>query len=377
MSEKIKDLILEAEKNFGKGSLKFGDEAISNVPIICSSGSLKMDLGLGCNGIPQSRMIEYFGPPSGGKSTLAIITMSEAQKKYSEKVVSFIDLENSFDRTWATNLGLDCSKILFSQPDSGEEAFSLIEMMIKSNEVSFIVVDSISGLLTRAQLEAGYDEAQMTQLARLMSQSLPKINNILKDSFCTILFINQTRQKIGSYGNPEDTQGGNALKFWASIRAEIRRGEVIGDKDNPSGFITKIKILKNKVGPPFRKIETELFIGPDKYGIDKVAEIADLAIVNGIIKKSGAWFSYNDERLQGRENLVNMLRANEKIYNEIFTLVSKTVLKNDAPIIGSFQDIINSSTIEEITESNENKRRSKKLKDLNENLIVEEVNEIK
>ena len=250
-------------------------------------------------------------------------------------------------------------------------------MMIKSNEVSFIVVDSVSGLLTKAQLEAGYDEAQIAQLARLMSQSLPKINNVLKDSLCTVLFINQTRQKIGSYGNPEDTQGGNALKFWASIRAEVRRGDVIGDKDNPSGFITKIKILKNKVGPPFRKIETELFIGPEKYGIDKVAEIADLAIVNGIIKKSGAWFSYDNKSFQGRENLVNMLRANEKIYNEIFTLVSKTVLKNDAPIIGSFQDIISNSTVGEITEANENKRRSKKLKDSNENLIVEEVNEIK
>lgn len=205
-------------------------------------------------------------------------------------------------------------------------------------------------------------------------EKIPILDIEVEDTHC---YYTDNILSHNSYGNPEDTQGGNALKFWASIRAEIRRGDVIGDKDNPLGFITKIKILKNKVGQPFRKIETELFIGPDKYGIDKVAEIADLAIVNGIIKKSGAWFSYDDERRQGRENLISMLRTNNKIYSEIFSLVSKTVLKKDAPIIGSFQDIINSSTIEEITESNENKRRSKKLKDSNENLIVEEVNEIK
>jgi recombination protein RecA len=186
--EKLKDLILQAEKQYGKGTLKFGDEAIQNVPIICSSGSLKMDQALGCMGIPQSRIIEYFGPPSGGKTTLSIITMKEAQIKYPDKIVAFIDLENTFDRAWATNLGVDCNKILFAQPDSGEEAFNLIEMMIKSGQVCFIVIDSVGGLLTKAQLEAGYDEAQMAQLARLMSQSLPKINNVLKNITQKIIF---------------------------------------------------------------------------------------------------------------------------------------------------------------------------------------------
>jgi hypothetical protein len=165
-----------------------------------------------------------------------------------------------------------------------------------------------------------------------------------------------------SYGNPEDTQGGNALKFWSSIRAEVRRGDVIGDKEDPTGFVTKIKLVKNKVGPPFRRIETELFIGPEKYGIDTVAEIVDLAVVNGIIRKAGAWFSYNDERWQGRESVVNAVKSNETFYNEIYTIVSKTVLKQDAPVVGSFQDILNTSTTEQIITSDEPKKRGRKPK---------------
>jgi recombination protein RecA len=361
MSDKIKDLINNAEKKYGKGSLKFGDSAISNVPIICSSGSIKMDKALGCGGIPQGRIIEYMGNPSGGKSTLAIITMREAQKKYPDKTVAFIDLENSFDREWATNIGLDCDKILFSQPESGEEAFSLIEMMLESDEVSFIVVDSVSGLLTKAQIDADYDQAQMAQLARLMSQALPKINNKLKNRFATVLFISQYRQKLGTYVPTNTTQGGEALKFFASIRAEISRGEVIGEKEAPIGFVTRIKLLKNKVGPPFRKIETELYIGPEKFGIEVLGEIADLAVVNGIVNKTGAWFKYGEERWQGRENFLNFLRSDDKLYLELYTQVQKIVLKKDVPIAGSFNDV----KAKEETKIEEKKMRRNK-KDIKE-----------
>jgi recombination protein RecA len=371
MSDKLKSLMLEAEKRYGKGSLKLGDE-ITTVPIICSTGSLKLDMALGCGGIPQGRIIEYAGPASGGKTSLSIITMRECQKKYPEKTVAFIDLENTFDRTWASNLGLNCNKILFSQPDSGEEAFQLMDMMIGSGEVSFIVLDSVSGLLTRAAIEADYDQSQMAQLARLMSQSLPKINNKLKNQFTTILFINQFRKNIGGYGNPEVTMGGEAMKFWASIRAEVRRGEVLGEKEDPSGFLTKIKLLKNKVGPPFRKVEVEFNIGPEKFGIDNQVEIVDLAVQNEIIRKTGSWFKYtingNEERWQGKENLVNFLRENETIYNEIYNIISKTVLKADMPVINSF----NSEMQKTEQEEPEKKRRGKKSKD--ERVESEEVN---
>jgi recombination protein RecA len=372
MSDKIKDLLLRAEKEYGKGSLKFGGDAIQNVPIICSTGSLKMDLALGCGGIPQGRIIEYMGNPSGGKSTLSIITMIEAQKKYPDKTVAFIDLENSFDREWATNLGLDCDKILFAQPDSGEESFSLIDMMLDSNEVSFIVVDSVSGLLTRAQLDAEFDQAQMAQLARLMSQALPKINNKLKGKFATILFISQYRQKLGTYVPTSVTQGGEALKFFTSIRAEISRGNVIGEKDNPQGFTTKIKLVKNKVGRPSIKIETDLFIGPDRYGIDKISEVADLSISNSIVHKAGAWIKYNfkgnEERWQGKDSFVNTLRENNEMYEEIWNQVRKTVMKREAPIEGSF----NSEMQKTEQEEPEKKRRGKKVKE--ENIESEEVN---
>lgn len=370
----LKDLLLNAEKKYGQGSLKFGDE-ITKVPIICSTGSLKLDMALGCGGIPQGRIIEYAGPASGGKTSLSIITMAECQKKYPDKTVAFIDLENTFDRTWATNLGLNCDKILFAQPNSGEESFQLMEMMIESNEISFIVLDSISGLLTKAQIEADYDQAMMAQLARLMSQSLPKINNKLKDRFATILFINQFRKNIGGYGNPDVTMGGEAMKFWASIRAEIRRGDVIGDKEDPKGFITKIKLLKNKVGPPFRKVEVEFYLGPEKYGIDNFVEIVDLAVVNEIVHKGGAWYKYTfnekEERFQGKNNLIEFLKENPEIYNEIWNQVSKTVLTKDLPVEGSLADVTN-----KLAQEHEEKVKQKRSKKESEEIhITEDTNE--
>ena len=357
----IKDLINQADKKFGSGSLMFGNDAIKNVPIICSTGSHKLDMALGCGGIPQGRIIEYFGQASGGKTSLSLLTMAEAQRKYPDKVVAFIDLENSFDRQWATNLGVDCDKLLFSQPDSGSETFELIQMMLNSDQVCFIVVDSVGGLLTQAQIEAEYDQAQMAQLARLMSQSLPKINNILKNKFCTILFINQVRDRVGGYGSPEVTQGGKALGFYSSIRADVRRKEVIGEKENPEGFITKIKIAKNKVGPPFRVIETEFFIGTNgKFGIDHTNEIVDLAIVNGIIDKASAWYKYNGEKFQGRENLLTYIKENENIYNEIYSQISKTVLTRDVPVEGSLADITAKLEAEYQEKETKKKTRNKK-----------------
>jgi len=354
-NEKIENLFLEADKKYGKGSLKLGNQTPENIPIICSTGSFKLDLAIGCGGIPKGRIIEMFGPPSGGKTTLAIHCIKEAQKSQPEKYVAFIDVENSFDRSWATALGVNVDKLIFSQPDSGDEAFDLAEMMIKSGNVSLIVIDSVSAMATKAELEGDYGDAHIGQLARLMSMGLKKLNAVLTNSETSVIFINQIRMQIGGYGNPETTSGGQALLFYSSIRFEVRRGDVIGDKEEPVGFITKIKLVKNKVGPPFRKIETELFIGPEKYGISVEGEIADLAVINGIVKKAGTWYSYNEERIgQGRENFILWLKNNPSIYEEIVNQIKKTVLVNDAPVSGSFQDEVNKIKTEEL------KRRKEK-----------------
>jgi recombination protein RecA len=383
-SDKVKDLLHEINKKHGDGAVKLGnDSGIGKIDIIASTGSIKLDQALGCNGTPRGRMIEYFGNPSGGKTTLALISAIEIQKAGGQ--VAFIDVENSFSRDWFEALGGNMETLIFCQPSSGNECLDIVETMVKSNEVDFIIIDSSTALATTAELESEMGDSMMGQLARLMSIGCKKINSYLGNSKATVAWISQMRQKIGSYGNPnEAASGGLALKFYCSIRYDVSRGEVIGDKENPKGFITKIKLVKNKCGIPHRKIETELYIGPSKFGIDKQAEIVDLAIINGIISKSGSWFKYNykgkEERWQGRDNLIEILKQNIEMYNEIFIQVQKTVLVRDAPVIGSFADITNKLTEEQEQEEKPKKKRGKKEEiveseeiHIDENIISKEV----
>ena len=362
MNEKLKDLLNQVNKKHGEGSLISGGDVVKNVPIMASTGSIKLDFALGCGGNPRGRMIEYFGPPSGGKTCLSLISAIEIQKVGG--VVAFIDVENSFDRSWFELLGGNSETLIFNQPSSGDEALDIVDLMVKSNEIDFIILDSTTALATRAELEGEMGDAHIGQLARLMSTGLKKINSALGSSKATVAFISQTRTKIGSYGNPEESaSGGAALKFYASIRYEVRRGDVIGEKDHPIGFITKLNIKKNKVGPPFRKVETSLYIGPDRYGIDKVSEICDLAIENNIVTKAGAWikfdFNGNEERFQGRESFTEFVKNTPEFYQEIYNKISKTVLKNDMPVIGSFNDLSTKTPVAVV----EPKKRTKKQKE--------------
>jgi recombination protein RecA len=367
----LKDLLNTINKKHGEGAAKFGDDSsVGKVNILASTGSIKLDQALGIGGNPRGRMTEFFGPPSGGKTTLALIAAIACQKVGG--IVAFIDIENTFTNEWFINLGGDPDKLIFCQPSTGNEALDIVETMVKSNEIDFIIVDSTTALTTAAELDSEMGDAMMGQLARLMSTACKKINSHLGNSKAHIAWISQTRQKIGSYGNPnESASGGSAVKFYSSIRYEVSRGDIIGsDKENPLGFITKIKIAKNKLGPPFRKVETELMIGPEQFGINVFGEIVDLAIINNLIMKSGAWFKVTvngtEERFQGRENLIKFLKDNKVVYDELYENIRKTVLKRDAPVIGSF----NSET-QQTQQEPEKKTRRKKEKD--ESITSEEV----
>jgi len=344
--EKMNDLMAEATKRYGKGALVKGNTVAEHLPIICSTGSFKLDLAIGCGGLPEGRIMEMYGPPSGGKTSIAIHCMREAQKAKPNKYVAFVDVENSFSREWAEGIGVNSDKLIFAQPFSGDEVFEMVDMMVQNEEISLIVIDSVSAMATKAELEGDYGDAHVGQLARLMSQGLKKLNATMTlHPLCSVIFINQIRMKIGGYGNPETTSGGESLKFYAAIRFEVRRKEVIGDKENPIGFVTTIKNVKNKVGPPFRKVETELYIGPDRFGIDNFAEIIDLATENGIVNKSGKWYNIpgrdEKEKFDGRDNFVVFLKENPTLFNTINAQVSKTVLMKDSPVKGSWIDEMN------------------------------------
>lgn len=361
----LKDLFLEAEKKFGKNAMMVGDEFDSNVPIICSFGSIGLDLAVGCGGVPEERFIQISGPESSGKTTLALHIIREAQKTRPDKVVGFIDAELALDKSWAAKLGVDTEKLVISQPETGEEAFTLLEMMVKSKLFSVIVLDSIAALITQAQLEGEYGQAHMAQLARLTSSGFPKLNVAMKDSGTTIVLLNQLRTNIGGYGNPEVRPGGNAPKFYSSIILDTRRREVIGDKENPTGFSTDFKVAKNKCGAPFKIAKVDLYIGPETFGVDTFSEVIDIAVENGIINKGGAWYKYtingNEERWQGKPNLVQFLKNNSDVYQEIENLVYSTVLKKEKPIAGSFAATIQ----EEQADKPERKRMSKKEREAN------------
>lgn len=366
----IENLTSSIDKKYGKGVIQLGNTMDLNIPILSSTGSYILDDALGCMGIPKGRILELYGPPSGGKTTFAIHMMREVQKK--DGLVAFIDLENSFDPEWATNIGINLEKLLIVQPTTGDEAFDIMEMMVKSNEIKFIVLDSVSAIVTKAVLEGEYGDAHIGQTARLMSQGLAKLNSTMTYSDTSIVFINQIRNKIGSYGNPEVTSGGLALQFYSSIRLDIRRKDVIGLKEEPEGFVTKIKVVKNKCGPPFKIAEVDLYIGKNGiYGIDNFSEVISVAITKEIIKKTGAWYKYEingqEERWQGKNNVVSFMKENDVIYNELKNKIfNKSILENN-PINGSIEDIKNK-------EVKKRKKKEEIIDDNTEEINIEEEN---
>ncbi len=328
--EKLKALQLtidKIEKNFGKGAImKMGDNAVVDVPAI-SSGSLGVDLALGVGGFPKGRVIEIYGPESSGKTTLAIHAIAEAQK--AGGIAAFIDAEHAFDRFYAEKLGVDIENLLVSQPDNGEQALEITDHLIRSGAIDIVVIDSVAALTPKAEIEGEMGDSKMGLQARLMSQALRKLtSNINKTKTCCV-FINQLREKIGvMFGNPETTTGGNALKFYASVRIDIRRIGQIKDGDEVTGNRTRVKVVKNKMAPPFRKAEFDIVYGE---GISKTGEIIDLGVEYDIIKKAGSWFSYGETRLgQGREAVRQLISDNPELATELETKIVEAIANSKA-----------------------------------------------
>jgi recombination protein RecA len=307
--------ITQIERQFGKGSIMRlgGSEKISDVPVI-PTGSLGLDLALGIGGVPRGRVVEIYGPESGGKTTLALHIVAEAQKQGG--LAAFIDAEHALDVTYARKIGVNTDDLLISQPDSGEQALEIAETLVRSGALDVLVVDSVAALVPKAELEGEMGDAQMGLQARLMSQALRKLTGSISRSKTTVIFINQLRMKIGVFfGSPETTTGGNALKFYSSLRLDIRKVNAIKQGQDVIGMRTRVKVVKNKMAPPFRETEFDIIFGE---GISREGDILDLAADNNIIEKSGAWYSFKGERLgQGRDNTKNFLKDNADILKEI------------------------------------------------------------
>ncbi len=316
-SEKLKALKLtmdKLEKNYGKGAImKLGDAAIEKVDVI-PTGSIMLDMALGVQGLPKGRIIEIFGPESSGKTTLAIHAMAESQKQGG--IAAIIDAEHAFDRFYAENLGVDIENLLIAQPDNGEQALEIADNLIRSGAVDIVVVDSVAALTPKAEIEGEMGDSKMGLHARLMSQALRKLTGTISKTNCTVIFINQLREKIGvMFGNPETTTGGNALKFYASVRMDIRRVGQIKNGDVVVGNHTRVKVVKNKVAPPFTKAEFDIMYGK---GISRSGELLDLGVEMGVVKKSGSWFSYGDTKLgQGRDAVKQLIEDNPELAEEI------------------------------------------------------------
>jgi len=302
------------DKTYGKGTvMKMGDKAIEEVDTI-SSGSLGVDLALGVGGYPKGRIIEIFGPESSGKTTLTLHAIAEAQK--AGGIAAFIDAEHAFDRNYAEKLGVDIENLIISQPDNGEQALEIAENLIRSGAIDIVVIDSVAALTPKSEIEGEMGDSKMGLHARLMSQALRKLTASISKTNCTVFFINQLREKIGvMFGNPETTTGGNALKFYASVRLDIRRSTQIKDGENVLGNRTKVKIVKNKVAPPFKVAEFDIMYGE---GVSKTGEILDLAVEFEIVKKSGSWFSYGETKLgQGRDAVKTLIKDNPELADEL------------------------------------------------------------
>lgn len=331
-NEKLKALQLtldKLEKSYGKGTvMKLGDAPIEAIEFI-STGSLGLDIALGIGGVPKGRVIEIYGPESSGKTTLATHIIAEAQKKGG--IAAFIDAEHAFDQFYAKKLGVDVENLLISQPDNGEQALEIADNLIRSGAIDVIVIDSVAALVPKSEIEGEMGDSKMGLHARLMSQALRKLTGTISKTNCCCIFINQLREKIGvMFGNPETTTGGNALKFYASVRLDIRRIAQIKDSDEVSGNRVKVKIVKNKVAPPFRIAEFDVMFG---QGISKVGEIIDLGVEYGIIKKAGSWFSYGDTKLgQGRDGVKTLLLDNPELSDELEAKIKSAVSGVTLPI---------------------------------------------
>lgn len=318
--------IAHIEKTYGKGAvMKLGKAPDYNVDVI-PTGSMTLDMALGIGGVPRGRIVEIYGPESSGKTTVALHIAAQAQKLGGE--VAFIDVEHALDPVYAKALGVDIDNLLVSQPDSGEQALEIAEALVRSGAIDCIVLDSVAAMVTKAEIEGDMGDTHVGLLARLMSQAMRKLTSVISKSNCVAIFINQVREKIGVvYGNPETTPGGRALKFYSSVRIEVRKGEPIKNGAEIIGARTKCKVVKNKVAPPFKECEFDMMFG---QGIDRVGEVCDLAVDLDIIKKSGAWFSYNGQKIgQGRENAKEYLRSNPDIMKEI----EEKVKENSANIV--------------------------------------------
>lgn len=313
-SQALEAAISKIEKQFGKGSImKLGSDSKLDIETI-PTGSLALDLALGVGGIPKGRIIEIYGPESSGKTTLALHILAETQKK--DGIAAFIDAEHALDPTYAKNLGVDIENLIISQPDTGEQALEITESLVRSNAVDVIVVDSVAALVPKAEIEGEMGDSHIGLQARLMSQALRKLTGAINRSKSSVIFINQLREKVGvMFGNPETTTGGRALKFYSTIRLDIRRIENLKQGDNIVGNRVRVKVVKNKVAPPFKQAEFDIMYGK---GISKEGTILDVGVDAGIVDKSGAWYSYNEHRLgQGRENSKDFLKENEEISREI------------------------------------------------------------
>ena len=314
--KKALQLILDKmDKAYGKGTvMRMGDSAVDDKIEVIPSGSLGLDLALGVGGYPRGRVIEIYGPESSGKTTLTLHAIAEAQK--AGGIAAFIDAEHAFDRYYAAKLGVDVENLIISQPDNGEQALEIADHLIRSGAIDLIVIDSVAALTTKAEIEGEMGDSRMGLQARLMSQALRKLTGTINKTKCTAIFINQLREKIGvMFGNPETTTGGNALKFYASVRLDIRRSTQIKNGDEVIGNHSKVKVVKNKVAPPFRQAEFDIMYGE---GISKVGEILDMGVEKGIVNKSGSWYSYNDSKLgQGRDAVKEVLKDNPELAEEI------------------------------------------------------------
>ena len=322
----LDQVLADIEKQFGKGAImKLGERGVKNIDVV-SSGSLLLDQALGVGGFPKGRIIEIFGPESSGKTTIALHAIAEVQKTGGR--AAFIDAEHALDPVYARKLGVDIDELLLSQPDTGEQALEIVEALVRSEAMSIIVIDSVAALVPQAEIEGEMGDSHVGLQARLMSQALRKLSGIINKTNTICIFINQLREKVGvMFGNPETTPGGRALKFYSTVRLDVRRGEQIKVGGDVLGNKTNIKVVKNKVAPPFKTAEVEIMYGE---GISKVGEIIDLASNLGIIDKSGAWFSYKGEKIgQGKENVKLVLKNNPALYEEIEEKVRKSLFESD------------------------------------------------